>query len=133
MLRNLKSNHMDDPEVEEIDWDVESEDYGQSSGRRKEEDKVDFPDIILAADCIFNAAHCLPLARTITHLAGPETIALVASDIRAQEPLEIFLASWLELGWTVVRYVPLGGDELGGSEFVIWIGWRENCRSQGSS
>lgn len=129
MLKNLKSNGVEDPEVEEIDWDVESEEFGPSSGRRRKEEEgeegVEFPDIILAADCIFNAAHCLPLARTITHLAGPETIALVASDIRAQEPLEIFLASWLELGWKIVRYVLGERDELGGSEFVVWIGWRE--------
>ncbi|KAL8284224.1 hypothetical protein RQP46_004973 [Phenoliferia psychrophenolica] len=57
------------------------------------------PDIIIAADCIFNPFLSAPLARTINALAGPRTVALVASELRDPEPLELFLREWLDLGW----------------------------------
>lgn len=129
MRKNLERNGVQDGALEEVDWLVEGAasrpkaaasrgDVGQPAGTV--DDKV---DVIVAADCIYNPSLSAPLAKTIDKLAGPGTVVLVASELRDEEPLEIFLREWFDLGWVIVR-PELGEGGLGGREFVVWVGWR---------
>lgn len=114
-------------EVREVDWIAEAADAERKAGRPKRSDgEAVFPDLVVAADCIYNPALSAPLARTIDHLAGPATLALVASELRDNEPVELFMKEWLRLGWKVARVVlnAAQADGLGRRSFVVWVGWR---------
>ncbi|KAK4701185.1 hypothetical protein P7C70_g5051, partial [Phenoliferia sp. Uapishka_3] len=139
LLRNRRKNaKVGEPPlglVREVDWIDESLEAARlaanpNSSNRTTED-APFPDFIVAADCIYNPAISVPLARTIDNLAGPQTVALVASELRDNEPLELFLREWLRLGWTVARLIfpPEEQDGIGSLRFVVWVGWKEKARS----
>lgn len=96
------------------------------------------PNLILACDCLYNPSLSEPLAHTLTSLSVHSTlpdplIAMIASELRDPEPLEVFLKAWLEDGWKVVRIVfEEGGGREGKGElkegleegrYVVWIGW----------
>ncbi|GAA5995087.1 uncharacterized protein JCM10292_004532 [Rhodotorula paludigena] len=94
------------------------------------------PDLILAVDCIYNPSLSAPLAKTILRHAGANTVVVVASELRDEEPLEEFLRAWQELGseeqgWRIAR---VGWDDeaekvqagkLASSQFVVWVGRQE--------
>lgn len=96
------------------------------------------PDLILAADCVYNPSLSAPLAKTLLRHAGPDTLVLVACELRDQEPIDEFLRAWVTLGekdgWRVARLgqgeereregetVKAEGIERG--EFAVWVGWR---------
>ncbi|GAA5932610.1 hypothetical protein JCM3775_005977 [Rhodotorula graminis] len=95
------------------------------------------PDLILAADCVYNPCLSAPFAKTLLRHAGPDTVVLVACELRDQEPIDEFLRAWVTLGerdgWRVAR---LGWSEEKGDgardevegikrgEFAVWVGWR---------
>lgn len=138
-IRNLGGKvvdlEVDDYSVKELDWLIESSDYLKSGSKyssiTEEEEQV--PDLILAIDCIYNPSLSLPLFHTISRNASSKTVVLVASELRDEEPLEVFLRAWLELdkdvngngGWEVWRVGFEEEEEIGGKNFVLWAGWRK--------
>ncbi|GAA6052644.1 hypothetical protein RTBOTA2_000342 [Rhodotorula toruloides] len=89
------------------------------------------PDLIFAIDCIYNPSLSAPLAKTILRHAGAETVVVVASEVRDEEPLEEFLRAWMGEGegrWRVWR---VGWEEreavreLRERRYVVWVGWQE--------
>ncbi|GAA5834015.1 hypothetical protein JCM9279_004189 [Rhodotorula babjevae] len=95
------------------------------------------PSLILAADCVYNPSLSAPLAKTLLRHAGPDTLVLVACELRDEEPIDEFLRAWVTLGegdgWTVAR-LGWGEEERDGEraraqgiergEFAVWVGWR---------
>ncbi|GAA5826898.1 hypothetical protein JCM11251_002148 [Rhodosporidiobolus azoricus] len=145
VMRNLRTNNVDATPtfaVEELDWLAESSAWQQNrqplassalSGSSSVEPTVP-PDLIIAADCIYNPSLSAPLAHTILRQAGPKTVVLVASELRDEEPLEAFLRTWFEEGGEKWRIARLAWDteeekrvagELDGGQFVVWVGWQE--------
>lgn len=139
LVKNLRKNHapIDDSTtaVRELDWVVERDEglrRGATARQRRSsagQPEAAPPDLIIAADCIYNPALSGPLAYTIDHVAGPETLVLVASELRDEEPLELFLREWRERGWEVARAV--FEEEVMGWNFVVWVGWRKGRRGRG--
>ncbi|KAM0755388.1 hypothetical protein T439DRAFT_320078 [Meredithblackwellia eburnea MCA 4105] len=148
LVSNLRRNGIANAEVREVDWVAERDEarkLEQKGQSRKQEwinqRDVNAPDMILAVDCIFNPALSEPLARTIDHLAGSSTKAVVASELRDPEPLEEFLKEWLRLGWDIwrVNFEAFVGQEVGvgvgeaadsakemaSPSFVVWVGHRK--------
>ncbi|GAA5972342.1 hypothetical protein JCM11641_002417 [Rhodosporidiobolus odoratus] len=152
VVRNLRANGVDPASpsarvaVEELDWLAESQEWEKRpgslyafSGGGEETKIAKAPDLILAADCIYNPSLSIPLARTILRQAGRATIVLVASELRDEEPLEVFLRAWVEEGreegWTLARVGWVEGEEeekaageLASGQFVLWVGWREQTK-----
>ncbi|SCZ90591.1 BZ3500_MvSof-1268-A1-R1_Chr1-3g02085 [Microbotryum saponariae] len=121
-------------EVQELDWVEEAKDSSSNSNstnypNESQKNREDLePHLIIASDCIYNPSLAKPLARTIAKRAiKGKTVVLVASELRDQDALEIFLAEWIELNFEVRRLVfdqNSKGPGLGGNEFVVWIGWK---------
>lgn len=113
-------------DVREVDWVVESEAYAKFKlgGRSTNSDDDERPGIIIASDCVYNPTLSAPLAHTISHLAGPNTVVLIAAELRDPDPLEEFLRAWLEEGWRVARVGFEEGEEIGSGGYVVWVGWR---------
>lgn len=122
--------------VKELDWLEESVDYLKSGSKYLSTPLLESeqpPDLILALDCIYNPSLSLPLFHTISRYASYKTVVLVASELRDEEPLEVFLTAWLELdrditgggGWEVWRVGFEEEEEIGGKDFVVWAGWRK--------
>lgn len=136
MISSVEQDTKED--IREIDWLYESEEYLRqvkegNSNQEKDKEEEEY-DIIIAADCIYNPVISLPLAHTITSFSSPRTIMLVASELRDQEPFELFLEEIIK-DWNVVRLGedPRRGGSGGGEEgeeggrrgMVIWVGWRK--------
>ncbi|SCV68575.1 BQ2448_696 [Microbotryum intermedium] len=103
-------------EIQELDW-LEEAKASASNLTRPPND-----------DCIYNPSLSKPLARTISNRSiKGKTVILVASELRDQDALEIFLAEWMELGFEVKRLTfeqHLKAQGLGGNEFLVWLGWK---------
>ncbi|BGP12671.1 hypothetical protein JCM10213_008808 [Rhodosporidiobolus nylandii] len=146
VVRNLRGNGVDpsasgtmwDVAIEELDWVAESTAWEKAPGSlySSPSSEAEPPDLILAADCIYNPSLSAPLARTILRHSGPKTVVLIASELRDEEPLEAFLRAWTEEGgerWRVAR-LGWGGEErvlageLAGGGFVVWVGWQDEAR-----
>ncbi|GAA5894204.1 hypothetical protein JCM5296_004684 [Sporobolomyces johnsonii] len=157
VLRNLRANGIRDAqigdkpsqpfEVVELDWLVESAEWLKSprplystfsssepSHARTQGPLAAAPSLILAIDCIYNPSLSAPLAHTILRHSGPETVVLVASELRDEEPLEVFLRVWMEegggKGWRFARLGWAGEEErmagrLAEAQYVVWVGWQE--------
>ncbi|KDE05408.1 hypothetical protein MVLG_04203 [Microbotryum lychnidis-dioicae p1A1 Lamole] len=120
-------------EVQELDWVEEARDSSSNSNSTKPPNELQSredlePHLIIASDCIYNPSLAKPLARTIAKRAiKGKTVVLVASELRDQDALEIFLAEWIELDFEVRRLVFDQDSKrrgLGGNEFVVWVGWK---------
>ncbi|SGY33643.1 BQ5605_C002g01519 [Microbotryum silenes-dioicae] len=120
-------------EVQELDWVEEARDSSSNSNSTKPPNELQSredlePHLIIASDCIYNPSLAKPLARTIAKRAiKGKTVVLVASELRDQDALEIFLAEWIELDFEVRRLVFDQNSKrrgLGGNEFVVWVGWK---------
>lgn len=131
VVKNLRRNGVKDGDVCEIDWFKEEAQWAKRPGdctappRSSSSTYTEWPDYIIAADCIFAPSLSQPLARTLDLRAGPLTTVLVASELRDAEPLEVFLEEWVALpGWAVQRAVFEDKDSsgMGSSSFVLWIG-----------
>ncbi|GAA5959013.1 hypothetical protein JCM21900_000726 [Sporobolomyces salmonicolor] len=156
VLRNLRANGItaaqigDKPsqlfEVVELDWLVESAEWLKSPlplystfpsepcHARAQGPLTAAPSLILAIDCIYNPSLSAPLAHTILRHSGPETVVLVASELRDEESLEVFLRVWIEegggKGWKFARLGWAGEEEkvagrLVEGQYVVWAGWQE--------
>jgi len=142
VLRNLHANGVpsfqigDSPSqpysIVELDWLAESAAY---LAKKSLPSGTSPPDIILAIDCIYNPSLSTPLAHTILRYSGPQTVVVVAAELRDSEALEVFLRCWIEegekegwriarLGWSQEERRVVG--ELSESRFVTWVGWRED-------
>jgi len=147
VAKNLDRNGVTGGDLQELDWIVEGAPGGPRGGRGDGAEAA-APDVIVAADCIYNPSLARPLARTIDACAGAGTVALVASELRDAEPLEEFLREWVEgCGWTVARVGEAAegegeeaeGEEwsgrmahaIFGKEFVVWIGWKAQEGAKG--
>ncbi|GAA5916801.1 hypothetical protein JCM6882_004172 [Rhodosporidiobolus microsporus] len=140
VVRNLRANGVDSSPsfaVEELDWLAESalflKDRSPLSSSSSSCSNPP-PDLIIAADCIYNPSLSAPLAHTILRHSGPDTVVVVASELRDEEPLEVFLRAWVEEGgqrWRVVRAgwetegERKGAGELEGGQYVVWVGWQQ--------
>lgn len=147
--RGAKANDKQAPppppavEVIELDWVVEAAAWDRhphslysSSSRTAHPPLPSAPSLIVASDCIFNPSLSAPLAKTILRHAGAQTVVLVASEVRDEEPLEEFLTAWKEEGgerWTIWRACWEGegemeaAGELADGLFVVWVGWQEEA------
>lgn len=121
--------------IRELNWLHESESFLSWPSIST---STTFPNLILAVDCIYNPSISLPLLHTICRNAGPDTVVLVASELRDEEPLEIFLRGWLEIedgAWRIERVGFEQNEEeaeeagytwaIGAKDFVVWVGWRK--------
>ncbi|GAA6004320.1 hypothetical protein JCM10207_000667 [Rhodosporidiobolus poonsookiae] len=151
IVRNLRAHGLDPSsassgvEVEELDWMVESSEWEKhpksvfsltpSADMDEDEKTARPPALIVAADCIYNPSISAPLAHTILRRSGPETVVLVASELRDEEPLEAFLREWVDegapRGWRVARVAwedegeREAAGEVAGGQYVVWVGWQE--------
>ncbi|GAA6050452.1 hypothetical protein JCM3770_002603 [Rhodotorula araucariae] len=94
------------------------------------------PDVLLAADCIYNPSLATPLAKTLLRRAGARTLVVVAAELRDDEPLAEFLGAWTalgaEAGWKCARVGWGDGEDSARAGriaqdgcFALWISWRE--------
>lgn len=150
VLRNLRANELDPTSpsvssssprvaIEELDWLYESSLFLSASPSSPSPAPSSFlpPDLILAIDCIYNPSLSAPLAHTILRRAGKGTVVLVASELRDEEALEVFLRAWMEDGerkgevWRIWRLEWEGEEGRGVGEvkegkYVVWVGWKES-------
>lgn len=79
--------------------------------------------MIIACDCIYNEALIEPLNSTCAALSGPQTLVVVAQQLRDSDVFEAWLASFMR--FFRVWQVPDGmvGEGLrGGRGFVVHVG-----------
>ncbi|KAI0028400.1 hypothetical protein K488DRAFT_89782 [Vararia minispora EC-137] len=92
---------------------------------------ADPPDLLLAIDCLYHPALVGPLLDTLSVLCTPgHTAVLVLSELRADDVVRDFVASWLARvneRWTVVRIADdaPGAPEALGARYAMWVGWRD--------
>jgi hypothetical protein len=85
--------------------------------------RADSPDVLLVVDCIYHPTLVHPLLATMTALAtARHTLALVVSELRAEDVLRDFLESWIKLGWRVWSV----GEGLLGPRWGMWVAWYES-------
>ncbi|GAA5865483.1 hypothetical protein JCM8547_001260 [Rhodosporidiobolus lusitaniae] len=155
VVRNLRANGLDPSSssssssgleiaVEELDWLSESTLFlspsPTSAPHPPASSSTPPPDLILAADCLYNPSLSAPLAHTILRRAGPNTVVVVASVLREEEALEVFLREWVERGgeegWRVARVGWEGegerkvAGELADGQFVVWVGWKKGAEEE---
>ena len=84
------------------------------------------PDVILAADCVYNPALIPAFVCALSHYAQPgRTVAVVAVELRASDVLQEFLAAWIADGcWEIWRLEGDGDDGWLGPDFAVWVGWK---------
>lgn len=154
LTRNGLSSDFEDPhgaiDVGELDWLDPSPMRSSNPAPQADSITEAAPLLLLAVDCLYNPALSQGLAQTLSALAGEAAIggaksvsALVASELRDEDALEVFLREWVdqpaEQGgracaggekqghagrWTVAR-VDLGGEwaaGIGRSDVAVWIG-----------
>lgn len=114
---------------------------------RPEDNELQEATLLLAVDCIYNPALARGFATTLSSLARTESskssngteksapakpvLALIVSELREQEALEVFLrelmtASQDDARWHVVRVEFDGNmwrDGIGRNDAVIWAAW----------
>lgn len=128
VVKNLRRNGIAGGDVREVNWVTESSSYLSSSSLSPSASRVEGeerPDIIICSDCIYNPSLSPLLAQTISHLAKPSTLVLIASELRDPDPLEEFLRSFKACGWVVCRAGGMEG-EIGRGCFVVWVAWRDD-------
>ena len=139
--------HLTNINVESLDWTMfMGTAQPRLSWKRIGADTEDSPDIIIAADCIFNPSLLPPLVATLASLARPcsqvnaygseqereevlRPLVLVAAELRSEDVVREFLELWLASGeWEIWR-VEMESDEKVevpwlDPSFVLWAGWR---------
>ena len=91
---------------------------------------ADPPDLILAADCVYNPALIPAFVATLSHFAHPgRTVAMVVVELRASDVVQEFLAAWQADGRAGVRWEIWrleDGEDNGwlGPDFAVWVGWK---------
>ena len=89
----------------------------------------DFPDLIVASDCVYNPALYECLTATLTALTKPShTVVLLVAQMRTEEGMAEFLDAWIQShpSWYIVSLeerVPPG--------FALFAGWRLTERQTG--
>lgn len=129
-----------------LDWMEASNVYNRGTPSAKRaylsqfaQEAQQFPDLIIATDCIFNP-HLFPAFLDTLHLfsrppsdghAEKGTLALIVCELREPEAVRDFLERWLAIGkynerWcvtTIEDHAILGQDLTKGN--VVWAGWRQ--------
>lgn len=124
-----------------LDWLDASRVYqnGSSSSRQsvlkdillewlKDDQTIQWPDIIFATDCIFNPHLFIPFLDTLTLFSQPkQTLIYVICELRQADMMQEFLQSWLDHpgSWTIytIESVDILGPHLSKGS-VVWVAWR---------
>lgn len=78
-------------------------------------------DVLLVVDCVYNPSLIDALTTTISHFANSRTTVLVFIELRSDEVVFSFLASWIKSGsWNIWRVV----HESIPSRYAFWVGWK---------
>ncbi|KAG9050666.1 hypothetical protein FS837_003393 [Tulasnella sp. UAMH 9824] len=80
-------------------------------------------DLVLCCDCIYNTELVPPLVEAINYATTSSgTVVLVVAELREEDVLREFLATWLESGsWEIWRL----SERYLGVRTIAWAGWRK--------
>lgn len=130
--------------VEELDWFHVQEcvERGSSHGLHQirrttltvfrstldHSDQIEYPDLILCIDCIYNPGLHDALITTLKAFSGPKTTILTVVHLREVENTRTFLQKWIDCDCFTTysleeEFLPLRMRH----GYALWIAWPRQC------